>query len=151
VSSPPSFGAGQGDELLAVPKRVDAEAASAQDGEREKHETVQRRQLTAVQRRIESLRRVREEVRKRHQPRENERDWTREEPDREQQPADDLERAGEPHLRHRRGGAAERLAGREQQPEMLLHAMLNQHETGNEAQRADDDMRQRFAPNENGQ
>src|SRR5215208_6775898 len=93
---------GRGDHAVAPHHRVDAPGAGAADGEVEEDEAVEHRQLALVHERDRAAGDVGLEVRHRHLAAEQEGHRAREQADRYEQAADQLQHAGEPDLRERR-------------------------------------------------
>ena len=119
---------------LPAPHRVEAPRSAAREGEVEEHEAEEDGRLALVQEREEAVRRVRDEIGEGHLAGEDEGDRPREEPERQQDAADDLENAGEP-LKGESGCAARNsTAGK---PKNLAVPCSRKSNAGHDAEHAE--------------
>src|SRR6185312_2732734 len=114
---------------VSAPQIVDREDPRAGRREIEKGKAQQYRHLAVVLHRPEGARRMHEEVDDRHLPRQDECYRAREQPGDDEQPADELERAGDAGQRE-----ADRRGVTTKHSEELLSSMLPQDSTGEDPQ-----------------
>src|SRR5262245_14929377 len=135
VSVPPrssSFASMIAEPLLTPSSEgIDADRTRPGDSEIEKNETEQDGRHATVLRGIEALRKMRDEIREGHEPREHEGGSAAKEADEQRKAEDQLEKARRPGQRIRRrhfvgGGKAQELLG----------AVAEQHQGGYDAQQA---------------